>query len=397
MTRLHGRDYGRSELRAHAGALAQFAGVRLMELADGVERGIRVLEFRTGTGFQFTVLVDRALDIGDCSFKGAAIGWHSPSGFRHPGLHEADGEGGLGFLRSFSGLLVTCGLDHTLFMEDEEGGHYHYGARKTLRHPLHGRVAFVPARLGGYGERWDGEVCTLWCEGLVQQSAVFGEDLHLIRRIEAVVGGNALTIQDRVVNNGYYTTPHMMLYHINVGHPVLAEGSRYLAPVREVPWAVHAEHYRQQGVGYRRLGAPQPIYDEQVWEFEMGADAAGTVPVALVNDGFDGGRGLGFMVESQKDQLPCHYQWQHLQAGQYTVGLEPSTHHVLGKAFARERGELIQLEAGQARDYAVRMAVLDGTAEIEAAAARIQAIAAQPDDDYPAPTGRFAALPGGRR
>ena len=52
--------------------LSQFAGVRLMTLGDGVERGMRMLEFRTGTGLRFTVLVDRALDIADCEYRGAA-------------------------------------------------------------------------------------------------------------------------------------------------------------------------------------------------------------------------------------------------------------------------------------------------------------------------------------
>ena len=50
--------------------MSQFAGVRLMTLGDGVERGIRMLEFRTGTGLRFTVLVDRALDIADCEYQG---------------------------------------------------------------------------------------------------------------------------------------------------------------------------------------------------------------------------------------------------------------------------------------------------------------------------------------
>ena len=40
-----------------------------MTLGDGVERGIRLLEFRTGTGLRFTVLVDRALDIADCEYQ----------------------------------------------------------------------------------------------------------------------------------------------------------------------------------------------------------------------------------------------------------------------------------------------------------------------------------------
>jgi hypothetical protein len=45
-----------------------------------------MLEFRTGRGLRFTVLVERAMDIAECEYKGQAIGWHSPAGFRHPAL-----------------------------------------------------------------------------------------------------------------------------------------------------------------------------------------------------------------------------------------------------------------------------------------------------------------------
>jgi hypothetical protein len=94
VVKLYGQTLSRREVAERSGALSQFAGVRLMTLCDGVERGVRLLEFRTGSGLRFTVLVDRALDIGDCEFKGQAIGWHSPSGFRHPGLHEYEASRG---------------------------------------------------------------------------------------------------------------------------------------------------------------------------------------------------------------------------------------------------------------------------------------------------------------
>src|SRR6516225_8923510 len=126
MAKLYGSGLSRREVSAHAGMLSQFAGVRLMTLGDGVERGVRLLEFRTGSGLRFTALVDRAMDIADCDFKGMSMGWHSPAGFRHPSLHEPEGEGGLGWLRSFSGLLVTCGLDHILFMHEEKADHFVY-------------------------------------------------------------------------------------------------------------------------------------------------------------------------------------------------------------------------------------------------------------------------------
>src|SRR3546814_12993509 len=79
----------------------------------------------------------------------------------------------------------------------------------------------------------------------------------------------------RVVNHGFYRTPHMYCYHINVGHPVLAQGSRYLAPIAETVWAAHAgDDYRRPGAGYRPLPAPQMNFHEQVWHNEMVADAA---------------------------------------------------------------------------------------------------------------------------
>jgi hypothetical protein len=394
MVDLYKRSLSRRDVARHAGMLSQFAGVRLMTLEDGVERGIRMLEFRTGTGFRFTVLADRALDVADCEFRGAAIGWHSPSGFRHPGLHEYEGEGGLAWLRSFSGLLVTCGLDHILFMHSDSAEHYHYVHRKSVESSIHGRISTIPARLTGYGEVWDGDECTLYCEGVVQQSTVFGEDLHLVRRIEAKVGSNAFVLNDRVVNHGFYRTPHMFLYHINVGHPVVDEGSRYLAPIRQTVWASHEAQYRNQGVGYRLLPGPREQFHEQVWQHEMMADANGRVPVAIVNERFDGGRGLGFLVESGKAEFPAQFEWQNLQEGQYAVGIEPSTNHVMGKPFAEERSELIWLAHGDEKHYTTRFAVLDGGDEIATCERRIRAIAVQPDDEYPAATGKWESLSG---
>src|SRR3546814_1575145 len=91
----------------------------------------------------------------------------------------------------------VCSSD--LFMDDDDASHYVYGPREKVSSSLHGRVGTIPARLAGYGERWDGDECTLWCEGVVQQSTVFGEDLHLIRRIEATVGSDEIRLHDRVV------------------------------------------------------------------------------------------------------------------------------------------------------------------------------------------------------
>src|SRR5690606_37894391 len=158
-----------------------------------------------------------------------------PTGVRHPGLHEYEGEQGLGWLRSFSGLFQTCGLDHILFMDDAPSP-YAYAPRRIQRQSVHGRVAFLPAHLTGYGVRHAGDRTVLWAEGSVHQAAVFGENLEMLRRIEIDAASNRIELTDTVVNRGYTTSPHMFCYHVNVGHPVLDKGSEYLAPISEVVW-----------------------------------------------------------------------------------------------------------------------------------------------------------------
>ena len=216
----------------------------------------------------------------------------------------------------------------------------------------------------------------------MQQSAVFGEDIHLIRRIEAKVGESAFMLQDRVVNHGFYKTPHMFLYHINVGYPVLDRGSRYLAPIRHTIWASHVEEWKHQGVGYLVSAgaeeAPESRSTNTLWR----PNAEGQIPVALVNPAFEGGRGLGFMVEVNCKEFPCMFQWQNYQEGQYVMGIEPSSNHILGEPFARERGELIWLEHGEERRYTTRFRVFEDATQIAAAKQRIAAICPQPTEGY---------------
>lgn len=381
--RLFDREMGQTELARHCGASSQFFGVRATVLADGLERGIRCLEFRTGTGFRFSILVDRAMDISDAEYRGASIGWHSPSGFRHPGLHENGDEEGLAWLRSFSGLMVTAGLDHTLFMARESADHYNYPGRKSISHPLHGRVANIPAKLQGYGEQWDGEDCTLWCEGTVIQATVFGENLHLIRRIEAKVGASAVTVHDRVINRGFSRTPHMLLYHINLGYPLFDAGSQYIAPIRRTVWASHADSLKTQNVGYLTQPGPMKGFREQVFEHELAADQNGKVATGLVNRAFAGGQGLGFVIEVDRKEFPCHFQWQNYQEGMYAIGVEPSTNHAWGREFAKERAELRWLEHGDERRYTTTFRVLEDNRQIEQFVRRISSIQTPPIGEFP--------------
>jgi hypothetical protein len=376
--RVYGQDLDRASLARRSGDLSALGGVRSVVLADGAERGIRSLEFRTGSGLAFDVLVDRAMDIGPAEHAGRAFGWRSSTGFRHPGLHEYRDEDGLSWLRSFSGLVVTAGLDHTLFTAEVDASQYRYPFRKTVWNGLHGRIANTPARLLGYGEEWRSpETCTLWAEGEVRQAAVFGEHLRLPRRIETDLGSNTIHLLDTVTNCGFDPTPHMLLYHINLGWPLVDDGTRVVAPIARTRF--WTDSVQQQRVSYQRLPAPRPGFDEQVYAHDVVADASDQVSVAVLNERLAFGVRLDWSIR----EFPYFFEWLHVREGAYAVGLEPSTHDVGGETAARADGSLIWLQPGEARSYHTTFTVLDGAAALADTAQTIASRQRQPSADVP--------------
>ena len=377
MPRIFGREMTRRDFERHVGATRQVAGVDLVQYADGPEQGVRALQFRTGGGLEFSVLVDRSMDIGRFDLRGTPFAWQSPTGFRSPAFMSPDADGGTGFMRGFSGLFCTCGFDHVRQPDRGPADHFDMPLRREMAYPMHGHGAFQPARLEGYGETWDGDRCTLWCEGVVVQTAVMSEHLVLRRRIEAEVGGTSLRIVDRIENRGFARTPHMLLYHINAGWPLLDAGARFVAPIRRTRAGNMPRE--SQRAGYRTQDGPTPRFVQQVFDHEIAADAAGRVPTALINDAL----GLGFAVEFDGARFPCLQQWQALGDGVYGFGIEPVTTRWGDRAVAERSGEIVWLEHGESRVYDTRLSALDGAAAIARFDARVAAIHPQPAEEFP--------------
>jgi hypothetical protein len=359
MVSLWGRSWRRQELLARVGRLEQIAGVQLVEGADGPERGVRVLRVSSGAGFELEVLVDRGFDIGRAGYRGMPLAWWSPVGLVGPALVESVG---LEWFRGFAGGLVsTCGLDHTLLGGSDDASVYDFPHREVETYGLHGRYTGLPARLGGYGVEWDGDEAVLWAEGEIRQVAVFGEQLALARRIEVDLGGHAVRIADTVTNIGPTPCPHMLLYHCNVGFPVLDDGAELVYPAGPGECVSAA-----CDPDYARLDGPSAPYVEQCYEHDMVADPAGWVSAAVVNRA----AGIGVYQRYRKAELPRHITWRQLGRGSYVLAMEPSTNRDAGRLDARERGELLHLAPGESRSYALELGVLAGVPAIETFAAR---------------------------
>jgi hypothetical protein len=357
MATIFGTSYTHAALLQHVGDISQLAGVRLGELGDGFERGVRVADFRTGSGLAFTALVDRGLDISWASFGGASLSWRSATTAAGPAYYEPEG---LGWLRGFHGGLVnTCGLTHF--------GAPGMDAGQSLG--LHGRASYTPATHVAYGGDWQGDDYEMWLSGQVRQAVVFGENLVLQRRISARLGESRFFIEDTVTNEGYQSTPHMLLYHVNFGFPLLSAQTELLTASLEVK---PRDEIAAPGLSeYNHFQSPTPGYEEQVFYHTPKADAQGYAQAALVNRAFGGGQGLGGYVRFNLAELPRFIQWKMMGQGTYVCGLEPTTNWAGGRATERTEGRLQFLEPGDRRHYKLEIGVLSSQAEIDAFAASL--------------------------
>jgi Domain of unknown function (DUF4432) len=370
--KIFGNERTARELRQRTGDTASVGGIRQLVFDNGVERGVRTAEVRTAAGLQFDVLLDRALDLGSATLGGIPFAWRSGNGFRHPGLHENSDEGGLSWLRSLDGLLVTAGLDHTLFGNTTDATGYAYPPRTEIQHGLHGRLTAIPGRLTEATEVWTGDECVLRVRGEVIQATSFGEHLRLTRTIEVDFAGTEIRLHDVVDNLGFERTPHMFLYHFNFGWPLVDEGTEFVAPIARHLWA--SDSVAEQNTSYRVMSAPQRGFVEQVTEHELVPGADGRHRVGLIRA--DGERGVELSWDAAT--MPHFFEWQNLRDGQYAVGLEPSSHAVAGDNAARADGTMTWLEHGESREYRTTLRVLQGATETDAARAAIRAIHDQP-------------------
>ncbi|MFB8386715.1 aldose 1-epimerase family protein [Microbacterium sp. NPDC055910] len=327
---LFGVDLG--EARRRIGSLAQIARIDEFTETQGPARGARRIRVDTGGGLSFEVHPDRAMDLGQVTFRGTPLSWMSPVGIGAP-AHTHDV--GMDWLRAFGGgLLTTCGLDSFGPPTSEDGVDY----------PMHGRISSTPATLTRAQVGDDGIVI----EGEVRQASVFGENLVLRRRIQAHLGGSVIRIDDTVTNEDSRPAGHMVLYHCNLGWPLLSEDAVLRIPSAAVtPRDATAE----AGVAsWHELSAPTRGYAEQVFRHDFRDQ--GFAEVSVDNPERD----VRLAIRFDTKTLPGLHQWKMLGEGHYVLGLEPvNVDWSRGRATARSEGVLPELQPGESVSYAIEI------------------------------------------
>ena len=319
----------RDRLSQYTGNQAQSGGTRHYALTDGPGRNMRCIDVNCGSGLNYTVLPDRGMDISLASFRGNNLVYISPNGETHPAFFEPEG---FGWLRTFSGgLLTTCGLTYLGAPVEDDGE----------KLGLHGRYSTLPAKQVADLSEWIGDEYHIKLRGIVEEGQIFGTKMRLEREISSIIGKNSLHIKDTITNFGFKKSPYTILYHMNLGYPLLSEDSELIInPVETIP----ATTVAASGINeFRSFTKPQAGYEEQVFFHKMQNGKNDFAAVTLRNKK----QGIALKINFNTVQLPYITEWKMMGMGDYVLGLEPCNIPPRNRKSLKEEGILPYLEAGE--------------------------------------------------
>ena len=340
------------ELRKWCGDPSALCGIRDFTFNDGPARGMRALKLKNGRGIELTVLPDRGLDIPYLSYKGANIGLLNKVGVRSPYLYVENGASG--FLKQFyAGMMTTCGLTYA-GAAGVDGG---------VPLGLHGPFDNLPAAGVSAWTEYEGDDQVLCVAGEIREAEIFGPNMVMKRHLRLDTERNELHIRDVVENQGFATSPLMLIYHINFGYPMLDEGCRAYFSATEIEartdFAAEGMH------NYDVMEEPGIGRDEQCY-FHTASPAGAEGFAMLHNPKLN----LAAAVRYDAAALPLLCEWKCMRAGEYALGLEPTTSSVVSRAESREKGLLTYLEPGESREFNVTIELIEDPARIDAFIAR---------------------------
>lgn len=312
---------------------SQPLSIKKRQLKAALSQGVDTVEIDNGS-LRFVVLPTRGMGIWKAWHADTPIGWNSPvRGPVHPKFVPLMEPGGLGWLDGFDELIVRCGLESNGAPDFDEQG--------RLKYPLHGRIANRPAQHLELSV--DPDAGEIHLTGIVDETRFHFSKLRLKSTVITKFGEPSFRIVDEVTNLSGTPAELQLLYHVNVGPPLLEPGSRVVVPAQTVaPRDAGAATGIENWDAY---GPAQAGSAEQVYFFELAADDKNRTAVLLKNAHASQGVSLGF----SRAQLPYFVLWKNTAAEQdgYVTGLEPATNFPNRRTFESERGRTVKLAPGE--------------------------------------------------
>lgn len=306
----------------------QLYGVEEYRLSGGKGDGMRFLQVRNGKGLELQISLDRCADISRVTFKGDNFGYFAPCGYVHPSYYDGIGAG---FLKSFTaGFMTTCGLWAVGSPCNDEGEEL----------PLHGTISNTPCEKYMYCEK-DGK---LYIEAAVRDAYLFARKLLLERQYCVDLSDNTVTMTDKITNIGSEGTPLEVLYHCNMGYPLLSENSVIEIPSEKT--TPRNNHAASDLDNCLKAQKPTAGYEEMCYYHKL----SGVAEVSIKNP--DIGKKLTMSFDTK--QLPFFTQWKMMGEYDYVMGLEPGNCHPDGRDVMRKQGLLEFLAPNETKTHIIK-------------------------------------------
>jgi hypothetical protein len=355
-----------------AGPLA----VRSRRLSGGRREGVLLVELVAGDTKVF-VLPDRGLGIWNMMAGGTELGWQSPvAGPVHPAFVPLAEPSGLGWLDGFDELVARCGL--------VSNGAPDFDASGRLVHGLHGRIANLPAH--ELAVALDEEAGTITLEAAVDETRFLCHALRMKTRLTLSADRPRIAWTDTVTNLSERPATMQLLYHVNLGPPLLGAGAELVAAIDEL--APRDATAAADVPTWNRYAAPRPGRSEDVHFARLRPAADGVASALLVAP--DGSQAAG--LSWRADTLPCFALWKNQGglADGYVTGLEPATNYPNPRSFEEQQGRVVSLEPGQSVRFELALEHLTGE-RLAARRAAIAALAATPPTIHAQPRPGWSA------
>ncbi len=314
-------DLSSKELLAYTGKDDALISVEKLSFTEGPASGLQLIRLKTLTGLELDLLPGRGLDIANLYYKGSKVSFMSKNGL----VASGSGNPGPGNFMSgfFGGMLTTCGLRNVGPDCTDLDGEYH---------PFHGNFSNLLADEISITRP---SATTVEISGLIKETALFGHNLKLYRRILLDAKEMSVEVEDKLLNNSPRPEEIMLLYHYNFGFPFLADGVKVIFQSDDLVKP------RTCGVdtGIDRLNeivAPVDDIDEEVYFHLQEAREDGFAYAAVLNEKL----GFSAILKYETKELPILTQWKSMASTDYALGLEPTNNYIMGRKKERENKTL---------------------------------------------------------
>lgn len=329
-------------MKNYLGNPLQIRGAEQYTLQNGKGDGMKFLFIRNGLGLEVWISLQRAGDVSRVNFKGDNIGYFAPCGYVAPAFYDGVGAG---FLKSFTaGFFTTCGLTAVGSPCTDDG--------EDL--PLHGTISHIPAILNGIEETNDGITVKL----TVRDTTLFGRKLVLKREYVFSYNENKFSVSDTVTNEADTVSPYMIMYHCNMGYPLLTENSVVKIPNNDIkPRNEHAEKFIDSALIMEK---PQKNYEECCYYYDV-LEKGGIAKVGIFNTQIE----KGLVMAYDKNTLPRFTEWKMMGETDYVLGLEPGNCTPDGRDVLRKNGTLKFLNPDESKTTGIEFKFITEKEEFE--------------------------------